>query len=44
MFKKFFDNDLVYYNWIIPIITNKPKLYDIEPNEDIYLQKDNGLW
>ena len=40
--KKFFDNDLVYYNWIIPIITNKPKLYDIEPNEDIYLQKDNN--
>lgn len=40
---KFFDNELIYYNWITPIIINKPLLYDIEPNNDLYRSKENNI-
>ena len=32
--KKFLDKDLISYNWITPIIVNKPKLYDVESHDD----------
>ena len=39
--KKFLDKDLISYNWITPIIVNKPKLYDVESHDDIYTLKEN---
>ena len=41
--KKFLDKNLIHYNWITPVIVNKPKLYDVVPNEDIYIQKENAV-
>lgn len=38
---RFIDN-IINYNWVLPIVVNKQKFYDIEDNEEYYLSSLNS--